>query len=153
MKIQLQPQQNLQNLCFAIVKMLNIKWWINIVHKENANSKVNGKILVKLVTWKWEHIFAIDINKGSSKMKLMLLSLLVTVSSGLKCVCNDPNNCDQGLCETDGTCRAWVRRESHGGVKRGYQCIDKNKLFPPERPFACENSDAVRHRQGLICFI
>lgn len=89
--------------------------------------------------------------KTSSNMKLFLLfpmlSMLVSFVDGLKCYCNDANNCDQGLCSTDGTCRTWVRREKDGGVKRGYQCIDKDKLFPPERPFACENSDAIRHRQ------
>ena len=74
---------------------------------------------------------------------LLVMCVMWTVVSCLKCFCNDPNNCDDGQCETDGTCRLWIRKDADV-VRSGYQCIDQNKLFPPERPFACENSDAVR---------
>jgi len=34
---------------------------------------------------------------------------------------------------------------------QGYHCIDKDKLFPPERPFSCENSKAVEMRYKHQC--
>ena len=92
--------------------------------------------------------------KAEDKMRQVIIFLFLCVfvtCDGLKCFCNEIVGCDGNICLTDGTCRTWIKKMGDSGVKHGYQCLDKNKLFPPERPFACENSAAVQHRYLQQC--
>jgi len=68
----------------------------------------------------------------------------------LVCKCTENHGCEQQKCETDGVCRYWIKKHN-GNVINRYQCIPKDKLFPPKRPFACENSKAVEHRYLQQC--
>ena len=77
-------------------------------------------------------------------LALVLSSLALT--GGLTCLCNDRSLCTQDHCDTDGVCRKWIKKLSDGTLKTGYQCLPQDKLFPPERPFACQNSRAARER-------
>ena len=81
-------------------------------------------------------------------MMLVLVLVLssVRLSGSLRCLCNDRSLCAEDHCDTDGVCRKWIKKQSDDTLKTGYQCIPRDKLFPPERPFACQNSKAARHR-------
>ena len=73
--------------------------------------------------------------KAEEKMRQIIIFLLLCVfvtCDGLKCFCNEIVGCDGNVCLTDGTCRTWIKKMGDSGVKHGYQCLDKNKLFPPE---------------------
>ena len=82
---------------------------------------------------------------------LLILLLSLAACEGLRCHCNEKYSCDEAECETDGKCRAWIKKLADGSVRRTFHCIDRDKLFPPERPFACENSAAVQHRYLQQC--
>ena len=79
-------------------------------------------------------------------------------------------SCPEEECTTDGKCRAWAKLAADtGAVRRAYHCVDRclaclpfvdnqskyflcrDKLFPPERPFVCENSAAVRDHYLQQC--
>ena len=79
-------------------------------------------------------------------LSLALLLSAATLTGSLRCLCNDRSLCAEDHCDTDGVCRKWIKKLSDGTVKTGYQCLPQDKLFPPERPFACQNSKAARHR-------
>ena len=79
----------------------------------------------------------------------MLLCIQPTAS--LSCFCTDQYLCPDSKCVTDGVCRAFIKLKPDNSVKHGYQCIDKNKLYPTERPFSCQNSKAVQHRYKHQC--
>ena len=82
-------------------------------------------------------------------LHILLFSLVAC--EALKCYCNEKYSCDQSQCQTDGKCRAWIKKLPDDSIRRTFHCIDKDKLFPPERPFACENSAAVQHRYLQQC--
>ena len=85
-------------------------------------------------------------------LTLPLAILLYTPpAASLTCLCNDQYLCPDTKCVTDGVCRAFIKLKPDNSVKHGYQCIDKNKLYPPERPFSCQNSKAVQHRYKHQC--
>lgn len=92
---------------------------------------------------------------GLLPLLLLPLALLLHPAAALTCYCNHHSNqCTNNQCITDGRCRVWVKKVGAGQeeeVVRGYQCVPKNRLFPPERPFACENSRAVEHRYLQQC--
>ena len=77
---------------------------------------------------------------------LYILLFSLVACEALKCYCNEKYGCDEKQCQTDGRCRAWIKKLPDDSIRRTFHCIDKDKLFPPERPFACENSAAVEHR-------
>ena len=87
---------------------------------------------------------------GLLKILHVLLFSLVACEA-LKCFCNEKYRCDESQCQTDGKCRAWIKKLPDDSIRRTFHCIDKEKLFPPERPFACENSAAVQHRYLQQC--
>ena len=80
----------------------------------------------------------------------LLLSFL-SLSVCLMCGCNDRSLCDSDSCQTDGKCMKWIKKLGDDTIKTGYQCIPRDKLFPPGRPFVCQNSKATRHRFLLQC--
>ena len=82
-------------------------------------------------------------------LHILLFSLVAC--EALKCYCNEKYRCDERQCQTDGKCRAWIKKLPDDSIRRTFHCIDKDKLFPPERPFACENSAAVEHRYLQQC--
>ena len=82
-------------------------------------------------------------------LHILLFSLVAC--EALKCYCNEKYSCDESQCQTDGKCRAWIKKLPDDSIRRTFHCIDKDKLFPPERPFACENSAAVQHRYLQQC--
>ena len=82
-------------------------------------------------------------------LHILLFSLVAC--EALKCYCNEKYGCDESQCQTDGRCRAWIKKLPDDSIRRTFHCIDKDKLFPPERPFACENSAAVEHRYLQQC--
>ena len=82
-------------------------------------------------------------------LHVLLFSLVAC--EALKCFCNEKYRCDESQCQTDGKCRAWIKKLPDDSIRRTFHCIDKDKLFPPERPFACENSAAVQHRYLQQC--
>jgi len=83
---------------------------------------------------------------------LPLAILFYTQSTqSLTCFCTDQYLCPDTKCVTDGVCRAFIKLKSDNSVKQGFQCIDKNKLYPPERPFSCQNSKAVAHHYKHQC--
>ena len=69
----------------------------------------------------------------------------------LTCFCTKQFHCPDSQCVTDGVCRAFIKRKPDSSLVQGYHCIDKDKLFPPERPFSCENSKAVEKRYKHQC--
>ena len=79
-------------------------------------------------------------------VSLALVLSSVALTGSLTCLCNDRSLCTQDHCDTDGVCRKWIKKLTDGSVKTGYQCLPQDKLFPPERPFACQNSRAARER-------
>ena len=81
----------------------------------------------------------------------LVLSILPQSSLSLTCFCTDQYLCPSSRCVTDGVCRAFIKRKPDNSVKQGFHCIDKNKLFPPERPFSCQNSRAVEQRYKHQC--
>ena len=81
----------------------------------------------------------------------LLILLCIPTTSSLTCFCTDQYLCPDSKCVTDGQCRAFIKKRADNSIKHGYQCIDKDKLFPPERPFSCQNSKAVIHRYKHQC--
>ena len=86
---------------------------------------------------------------------LFILSLVLIFfpqsSLTLTCFCTKQFHCPDSQCVTDGVCRAFIKRKADSSLVQGYHCIDKDKLFPPERPFSCENSKAVEKRYKHQC--
>jgi len=85
------------------------------------------------------------------RLTVSLLSVWLSLAGCLRCACNDKSLCHSDYCDTDGQCRKWIKKLSDDTIKTGFQCIPLDKLFPPERPFACQNSKAARHRFLLQC--
>ena len=85
------------------------------------------------------------------RLTVSLLSVCLSLAGCLRCACNDKSLCHSDYCDTDGQCRKWIKKLSDDTIKTGFQCIPLDKLFPPERPFACQNSKAARHRFLLQC--
>ena len=81
----------------------------------------------------------------------LLLIIFPQSSLTLTCFCTNQFHCPDSQCITDGVCRTFIKRKPDSSVVQGYHCIDKNKLFPPERPFSCENSKTVEKRYKHQC--
>ena len=81
------------------------------------------------------------------RLSLVLILSSVTLSGSLRCQCNDRSMCARDQhCDTDGVCKKWIKKLSDDTIKTGYLCIPRDKLFPPKRPFACQNSNRSRDR-------
>ena len=81
----------------------------------------------------------------------LTILLCIQPTASLTCFCTEQYLCSDSKCVTDGVCRAFIKLKPDNSVKHGYQCIDKNKLYPPERPFSCQNSKAVQHHYKQQC--
>ncbi|XP_055347719.1 TGF-beta receptor type-1-like [Paramacrobiotus metropolitanus] len=67
---------------------------------------------------------------------------------GITCVCT---LCPNKTCHTDGVCLTQVVRQKDGVVVRWDNCLAKYQLFPPEHPFLCLVSEALRETNAVGC--
>ncbi|GAB6028308.1 TGF-beta receptor type-1 [Chamberlinius hualienensis] len=117
-------------------------------------SKCFSAVQAVLSTFQMRHVTNIGIF-SRTMAKLLVLALFIVIfscrsSSALKCYCDICKE-DNYTCYTEGVCFASISYWDSKDETKSYRCFPKDKLFPPENPIWCLNSELANSKFVIQC--